>query len=161
MEKRSDFHEALETFVKDYGAPDSMMAHKNRSDQVHNSSLTFENTESMGIHQKGIISTKIQKKALFWNCARNGIDKCLEHTFRYYYGATDTHMLPRLCHLWPSLLGGCRGKLHLSSWQEKHQTSQSTNILDGMIEFVLRKTEASERPRSENSLDHCTKLDHQ
>ena len=98
MEKKSDCHEALDKFVKDYGPLDSMIYDgKNRLDQAQNSKPNLENTASMGIHQKWKFPTKTQQKALFGNCAKNGIEKCVEHTVQENYGATDTHTLPRLC----------------------------------------------------------------
>ena len=69
------------------------MAHKNRSDQAHNSNPTWS---SMGIHQKGKFLTKNQKKELFKKCGRNCTEKILEHTVQDNYGAKDTHTLPRL-----------------------------------------------------------------
>ena len=56
------------------------MAHKNRSYQAKKFNPNLENTASMGIHQKGNVKTKNHHKALFENCARNGIERCLENT---------------------------------------------------------------------------------
>ena len=33
----------------------------------------------MGIHQKGNVTTKTKQKALFRNCTKNGINKCLKY----------------------------------------------------------------------------------
>ena len=90
------------------------MAHKKRSDQAQNSNPTWESTASMVIHQKGNIPTKIQQKALFGNCAKNGIEKCLEHIVQDKYGATDTNKFPSLCNWRPAMPGDCRDEPHLS-----------------------------------------------
>ena len=102
--------------TKGYGVPDSMIydGAQEQAGPGKKSKPTWENTASMGIHQKGNVPTKTQKKALFGNCTRNSIEKCLEHTVQDDCGATDTHTLPRLCNWWPDMLGDRRDKIHLS-----------------------------------------------
>ena len=162
MGKKSDCHEALDKFVKYYGAPNSMIYDGAQEQVVLGTKFqaNFINTASMVIHQRGNIPTKTQQGSILGNCTSNCIKKCLEHTVRDNYGSTDTHTFPRLWYWRQAILVDFRDKLHLTYWQEKHQTFQSTYILHGMIDFGLRKTQASERPRSDDSLEHCKKLDH-
>ena len=49
MEKKSEFHEALDKFVKDYGAPDSMI-YNGAQEQVGPGTKLQSNLRKYGIH---------------------------------------------------------------------------------------------------------------
>ena len=100
MDKNSDCHEALDKFVKDYCVPDSMI-YFGKQEHVGQGTKFQYNLRKYGIHgntSERESSNKTQQKALFGNCTKNDIKKCLEHTIRDDYGATETHTLTRLCY---------------------------------------------------------------
>ena len=72
MEKELDFNEALDKFVKDRGARDSMVCNGSQEKIVSGTKFQANliNTASMGIHQKRNVPTKTQKKALYGNCTK-------------------------------------------------------------------------------------------
>ena len=78
IKKKSDWHQGLDKFVKEYGAPENMNydGEQEKSEERQNSKEWWENMKSKGTSPKQNSQTKIQWKVAYNNYDGDGIILC-------------------------------------------------------------------------------------